>query len=83
MRERSGQPLPVQHRTLFLSDLHLGAVGARADLVLFDPDAPVIVDADALMSRSKNSSFDGRRLQGRVLLTVAAGRIVWREAAGH
>jgi dihydroorotase len=59
------------------------AAGARADLVLFDPDAPVIVDADALMSRSKNSSFDGRRLQGRVLLTVAAGRIVWREAAGH
>jgi UDP-2,3-diacylglucosamine pyrophosphatase LpxH len=34
MREQSGQPLPMQHRTLFLSDLHLGAVGARADLVL-------------------------------------------------
>ncbi len=59
------------------------SAGARADLVLFVPDAPVIIDADALMSRSKNSAFDGRRLQGRVLLTVATGRIVWREAASN
>lgn len=56
-------------------------VGALADFVLFDPDAPVVVDADHLISRSKNSCFDGRRLQGRVLLTVAEGRIVWRNEA--
>jgi dihydroorotase len=44
--------------------------------VLFDPGAPVIVDADALRSKSKNSPFDGRRLQGRVARTVVAGRTV-------
>ncbi len=52
------------------------APGAPADLVLFDPGAPVIVDADALRSKSKNSPFDGRRLQGRVARTVVAGRTV-------
>jgi len=36
----------------------------------------VVIDADALKSKSKNSPFDGRRLQGRVLLTVVNGRIV-------
>jgi dihydroorotase len=52
------------------------AVGAPADLILFDPGAPVVVEADALKSKSKNSPFDGRRLQGKVLLTVVGGRIV-------
>jgi dihydroorotase len=53
------------------------AKGAPADLVLFDPGAPIVVDADRLLSKSKNSPFDGRRLQGRVIRTVAAGRTVW------
>ena len=52
------------------------AGGAPADLMLFDPGAPVVIDADALKSKSKNSPFDGRRLQGKVLLTVVGGRIV-------
>jgi dihydroorotase len=54
------------------------AVGAPADLVLCDLGAPMIVDADKLLSKSKNSPFDGRRLQGRVLLTAVDGRIVHR-----
>jgi dihydroorotase len=54
------------------------AKGAPADLVLVDADAPVIVDADKLISKSKNSPFDGRRLQGKVLMTVADGRVVYR-----
>ena len=54
------------------------SAGAPADLVLFDVDAPVVIDAERLISRSKNSPFDGRRLQGQVLLTLVDGRIVWR-----
>ncbi len=50
--------------------------GAPADLVLFDPDAPVIVDAATLKSKSKNSPFDGRRLQGKVVGTWVGGRKV-------
>jgi len=35
-----------------------------------------VIDAATLRSKSKNSPFDGRRLQGKVLLTVVSGRIV-------
>jgi len=52
------------------------APGAPADLVLCDLSAPRRVDADRLISKSKNSPFDGRRLQGVVLLTLVDGRIV-------
>jgi dihydroorotase len=52
--------------------------GAPADLVLCDLGAPVVIDADKLLSKSKNSAFDGRCLQGRVVLTVVDGRIVHR-----
>ena len=52
------------------------APGAPADLVLCDIGAPFVLDADALISKSKNSPFDGRRLQGLVLMTLAGGRIV-------
>jgi dihydroorotase len=50
--------------------------GAPADLVLCDIGAPLYLDADSLISKSKNSPFDGRRLQGLVLMTLAGGRIV-------
>ncbi len=53
------------------------AKGAPADLVLCDLDAPVRIDADKLVSKSKNSPFDGRRLQGKVLRTVVDGRTVY------
>ncbi len=56
------------------------ASGAPADLVLCDLNAPVIIDADKLVSKSKNSPFDGRRLQGQVVMTVCGGRIVHRLA---
>ena len=53
------------------------AKGAPADLVLCDIGAPVVIDADRLASKSKNSPFDGRRLQGKVLRTVVEGRTVF------
>jgi dihydroorotase len=57
------------------------AVGAPADLILCDPDAPRRVDASRLVSKSKNSAFDGRRLQGVVLATVVDGRIVYEPSS--
>jgi dihydroorotase len=53
------------------------AKGAPADLVLFDPDKPVVLDRFALASKSKNTPFDGARLQGRVLGTWVAGTNVY------
>ncbi len=52
-------------------------LGAAADLVLFDPDRPWRIDVDCLHSKSKNSPYDGRPVQGRVLRTVVAGRSVF------
>jgi dihydroorotase len=49
------------------------AKGMPADFVLFDAEAPWKVDAKKLRSKSKNSAFDDRLVQGRVLRTVAAG----------
>jgi dihydroorotase len=54
--------------------------GAAADLVLFDPDKPWIVDADRFHSKSKNTPFDEWPVQGQVLRTAVAGRTLF--AAG-
>ena len=51
--------------------------GDAADLVVFDRSATWRVDAETLASRGKNSPLLGRDLPGRVLLTVAGGRIAY------
>ncbi|PCD76083.1 dihydroorotase [Pseudothioclava arenosa] len=53
------------------------AEGAPADLVLFDPEAPFVLDRWTLQSKSKNTPFDGARMQGRVLATFVAGQKVY------
>ena len=51
--------------------------GAPADLVLFDPEAPFVLDRFALRSKAKNTPFDGARMQGRVRATFVGGRKVF------
>ena len=53
------------------------AVGAPADLVLFDAHKPFVLDRGNLRSKSKNTPFDGARMQGRVLATYVAGSAVY------
>jgi dihydroorotase len=53
------------------------SVGAPADLVLFDPDAPFVLDRFTLRSKSKNTPFDGARLAGKVLGTWVSGNRVF------
>jgi dihydroorotase len=55
-------------------------VGAPADLVLFDAGAPFVLDRWTLRSKSKNTPFDGQRLQGRVLRTFVGGDEVYARA---
>jgi dihydroorotase len=55
--------------------------GARADLCVVDPDVAWTVTRDGFQSRSSNSAWLGRRLTGRVRLTVAAGRLAWEADA--
>ena len=53
------------------------APGAPADLVVVDLDAPWVVREEDIRSRSKNTCFEGARLQGKVLQTMVAGRTVF------
>ena len=54
------------------------AEGAPADLVLFDPDAPFLLDRFTLKSKSKNTPFDGQRMEGKVLATWVGGAQVYQ-----
>jgi dihydroorotase len=51
-------------------------VGARANLVLLDLDAEWKVEESGFRSRSSNSWLLGRTLRGKVVKTVADGRLV-------
>ena len=52
------------------------AVGAPADVCLFDPSRSWVVKADSLASQGKNTPFLGLELTGRVVRTVVGGRTV-------
>ncbi|MFY9969873.1 MAG: dihydroorotase [Roseiarcus sp.] len=51
------------------------AVGAPADVIRFDPEEPYVLDPAELHSRCRNTPFDEARLEGRVKLTLVAGRV--------
>ncbi len=52
--------------------------GAPADLVLFDPNAPFLLDRARLQSKSKNTPFDGQRMEGKVRATYVAGTQIFK-----
>lgn len=52
--------------------------GAPADLMVFDPDRPFILDRYKLRSKSRNTPFDCQRMQGFALLTLVNGKEVYR-----
>lgn len=54
------------------------AAGSIADVVLFDPKARWTCDATKAKSRSRNTPFDGWEFYGRVVTTIAGGRVVHR-----
>ena len=51
--------------------------GAPADLALIDPDAAYAIDASTFESKSRNCPFDGMQVQGRAVMTLAEGKIVF------
>ena len=53
------------------------AAGAAADICLFDPARPWIVQPSALVSQGKNTPYLGLELVGRVARTVVGGRTVF------
>src|SRR6185437_10351170 len=57
------------------------ARGAPADLVLFDQDEPFVLEARALHSRAHNTAFEGRKFQGRAVMTFVGGACVFDRRA--
>ena len=53
-------------------------VGADADICVFDLDKPWVVKGDDLKSKSKNTSIEGRKLQGKVQMTFLNGELVFK-----
>jgi dihydroorotase len=51
--------------------------GDRADLVIIDPTVEWTVDPKKFETRGKNSPFKGRKLYGKVLMTLHGGRVVF------
>ena len=56
--------------------------GSVADLVVFDPSARWMVEASALASASSNTPLLGMELPGVVRMTVAGGRVTYRDGIG-
>ncbi len=55
------------------------APGKSADIIIFNPDALWVVDTSAFVSKGKNTPFQGWEMQGKNLLTIVDGRIVYRD----
>ena len=52
--------------------------GAPADLIIFDADIPFILDRETLKSKSKNTPYDGQKLQGKVRRTIVSGKTIFK-----
>ena len=67
-------------RILGLEAGHL-AVGAAADVVVFDPETLVKITPQSLKSQGKNTPFLGYELPGRVRYTLVGGALVYEHRA--
>lgn len=68
--------LSTRPAKIFGLDAGTLAPGARADIVLIDPDEPWLATKDTFVSRSKNTPFEDARFTGRAVSTYVAGERV-------
>jgi len=54
--------------------------GNPADITIIDPEKKFTVDADTFRSKSRNTPFNGWGLKGKAVLTMVAGKVVFKEA---
>ena len=55
------------------------AKGSDGDICVLDLDAPWVVEAEKLKSKSKNTAIEGRKLQGKILMTFLNGELVFNQ----
>jgi dihydroorotase len=54
------------------------AVGAEADITVFDPEREWVVDTKDFASKGKNTPLEGEKLKGKVIATVYGGQVVYK-----
>ena len=62
-----------------LTDRGSLAEGKAADIVLIDPDEAYTINKKEFASKGKNTPFDGRKVTGRVKVTICDGEIVFKD----
>ncbi|NDL68183.1 dihydroorotase [Anaerotalea alkaliphila] len=62
------------------SDKGTLGVGRMADITIIDPQAEYAIDAESFASKGRNTPFNGRRVRGKVMATLVAGKTVYRDA---
>lgn len=55
--------------------------GAHAEFIIADLDREWTVEPEKFASKSRNSVFKGEKLKGKVLMTVSAGRVIYKDEA--
>ena len=68
----------VEPAKLLKLDAGTLSVGAPADVTLIDPKLEWTVRIDQFQSMSRNSPFDGWKLEGRAVRTIVGGQTVWQ-----
>lgn len=53
--------------------------GAVADITVMNPNTEFVIDRNDFVSKGHNTPFDGRKVKGKVVLTMVAGNIVFEE----
>jgi len=53
------------------------SVGAVADITVIDPASEWTVERDRLLSKSKNTPFDGWKMKGRAVCTIVSGKVIY------
>jgi len=55
------------------------SIGSEADVLIFNPDIKYSIDVSKFHSKSKNSPFDGWKVKGKVLHTLARGKVIYTD----
>lgn len=55
------------------------AVGADADLVIFDPDEEWVIDPEQFASMGRNTPFGGQKVKGKVKYTISGGNVIYQD----
>ena len=72
------QMYTVEPSRLLRIDAGTLSVGSRADITLINPELEWTVRVDQFHSASRNSPFEGWKLNGRAVRTIVGGKTVWK-----